>query len=74
MNPRDKIRGAHACGVLVAAFCGDELLLQRRGRGRIGTFAKFANAKCIRQHATSVRSPEQPVRRSIAPVEIGAIP
>jgi hypothetical protein len=40
-------RGAHACSVLVFAFCENNL------------FAKYAIAECDRPHATSVRSSEE---------------
>jgi len=50
--------GAHACGVLVGVFCGDELCLTRCTTRTCGTVRKFAIAECDRQHARGVRSPD----------------
>jgi hypothetical protein len=54
--------GAHACGVLVAAFCRNELLTRAvliwRIHFRSAFQGEFAMAECHRQHAASVRSPE----------------
>jgi hypothetical protein len=49
--------------VLVAAFCGDELLFNLQRNASCGTVAKFAIAECDRQHARGVRSPEHSLRR-----------
>jgi hypothetical protein len=50
--------GAHACSVLVSAFCRNNLPEKRESSGKLHTEEKFAIAKCDRQHAASVRSPE----------------
>jgi hypothetical protein len=55
LNASNAFWGAHACSVLVSAFCRNELpalaLLQALAK-------KIVIAKCDHQHATSVRSPE----------------
>src|SRR5437660_9369956 len=54
--------GAHACSVLVSAFCRNELNLLLR----VEREQKFASARRPRQHATTVRSPDMTCRRSRA--------
>jgi hypothetical protein len=53
--------GAHACSVLVAAFCRNELLFAAMVNSHQPNDAKFAMAECHRQHARGVRSPEVPL-------------
>jgi hypothetical protein len=50
--------GAHACSVPVSAFCRNNLSYRRESSGIVRIQEKFATAKCGRQHAPSVRSPE----------------
>ncbi len=52
------LRGAHACSVLAAAFCGGELFFFEDGSVRKSDMRKFVKAECLHQHAASVRSPD----------------
>jgi len=52
MKPCSSDWGAHACSVLVSAFCRNSLSKKRERSG------KFLIAKYDHQHAESVRSPE----------------
>jgi hypothetical protein len=58
MKPCSSDWGAHACSVLVSAFCRNSLSKKRKRSGELGMQEKFAIAKCDHQHAESVRSPE----------------
>jgi len=56
----------HASGVLVAAFCRNEISLAAKLNSFEVKKSKFAMAECHRQHAASVRSQKSLAKQSFS--------